>query len=606
MSLSKEAANLTEHCEPVLTGASRSQDLPPMAFSVRFRPPREGRGVFSLLGRDALWGDIRKLFERRNEELSGQEWTPAMVREVEKSLLEESSDLRGSFLGCLRHLCDMELCCQKGMTIAEANFLHRLQRRLESRTPFLKGAFAKHSEEMLRESSESGDWKDLVALCDLARVLGARMGRHPLYQSLASDAIFWEVLLGIALQARSWNRLHKGASRSIRPLDIYIGACVVPSEGGVVPSLSQMRQASSASWMSGALDRWLQAVAQEKGDSLIPGQEWSPPWSWLRQAADQIQITPMGTRGAVVGTVVRALQETGWDADRPKEGAAAQLLEKIEALASRYVPDPVSRPTPSVSEKPVDHFETGMFSIFDITGEGPAVVDATRDAFRDDVGKQTSQMLASLENGATIQGRVWWSDFLTIVEREDTELQRWAARMREIDSPLWICGFEDAVRFLYPSAVRPAHLSFHCTDRYPPEPRENLDIPVVEFLLSACEESLASGARQPPLVVARHWQAQTEARMLPSHSPGWWSWIAQEGTRRAYSPRTRGTLPAPGDAFARDLAIPSLASEEIAYLEACVSGNGGDPAAVQTRLAEITANLESSKELALRSLLTRF
>ena len=129
---------------------------------------------------------------------------------------------------------------------------------------------------------------------------------------------------------------------------------------------------------------------------------------------------------------------------------------------------------------------------------------------------------------------------------------------------------------------------------------------MVEFLLSACEESLASGARQPPLVVARHWQAQTEARMLPSHSPGWWSWIAQEGTRRAYSPRTRGTLPAPGEDFARDLAIPSLASEEIAYLEACVSGNGGDPAAVQTRLAEITANLESSKELALRSLLTRF
>jgi len=108
------------------------------------------------------------------------------------------------------------------------------------------------------------------------------------------------------------------------------------------------------------------------------------------------------------------------------------------------------------------------------------------------------------------------------------------------------------------------------------------------------------------LVVARHWQAQTEARMLPSHSPGWWSWIAQEGTRRAYSPRTHGALPAPGEDFARDLAIPSLSSEEVAYLEACVSGNGGDPAAVRKHLAEITENLESSKELVLRSLLTRF
>jgi hypothetical protein len=529
-----------------------------------------------------------------------------MVRDLERTLLEESSELRGSFLGCLRHLCDMEQCRRKGMTIAEANFLHRLQRRLDARTPFLKGALAKHSEELLREGGDRWEGKDLVALCDLARVLGTRMGRHPLYQPLASDAIFWEVLLGIALQARSWNRLHKGALRKIRPLDIYIGACVVPSEGGVVPPLSYMRQAVNASWMSGALDRWLQEVSQERGDTMLPSPEWAPPWSWLRQAAHQIRATPMGTRGAVIGTVARALQETGWDVDRPKEDEAARMLEGIEALVSRYTPEPALRPVPTPAAQDADHFETGTFSIFELTQEAPAVAEATRDAVREEIGSQASLLLASLEHGATPAGRAWWSDFLTIVERESIELQRWAARMREIESPLWICGFEDTVRFLYPQAVRPGHLSFRCTDRYPPEPRENLDIPVVEFLLSVCEESMASGARQPPLLVARRWQAQTEARMLPSHSPGWWSWIAQEGTRRAYAPRARGALPVPCEEFTHSLAIPRLAQEEMAYLNACIAGTESDPAAANERLAEISRSLENSKELALRSLLTHF
>jgi len=596
-------------------GSSYEGDNPPASCSVRFRPPREEGGLLAFFGRDALWGDIRRFFSRRSEQLVGQDWTPASVREVEKALLEDSSDLRGAFLGSLRYVCDQQQACDRGMTPAEAPFVRRLRRKLESRTPFLKGAVAKHAEELLRESFDQEDWKSVLAVCDLARVLGARTGRRPIHQPLASDAAFWEVLFGLSLQARSWNRLHKGALRRIRPLDVYMGACIVPAEGGL-PSLTQMRRSGAdGSWMSGSLDRWLGEVADLPGDSLIPSPQWSPPWQLLDRAADQILSASSGTRGAIVTTVVRALQEMGWETDRPKEMAALKLHELLDEKAKRHhadVPPSVPKPTVRGFQDSAEAFETGTFSIFELEGTTdsalsvPSTGNALKDTHREEMRVAGAAHLESLETGLTEWGRAWWSDFLNLLGDFGESAQDWSIRLRELPDATWKAGFEDLMRFVYPAAVRPGLIRFQCTDRFPPEPRDGVDRPVVELILAACIESLNLGMQQSPLQVVRRWQSLTEARLLPSHSPGWWSWVAMEGARRLATLLEHTDLPPLSLDRARSVAVPQLDAASVQELEEIRGGVAMDPVLLRQKMQELNVRVESSKEDALRQLLTRF
>lgn len=577
--------------------------------------------MLSILGRDAMWGDIRKFFRQRSEQLSMQEWTPAAVREVERSLQEDSPELRGSFLGCLRHVCDMELAIERGMTPAEAGFVRRLRRKLESKTPFLKSPLAKHSEDLIRSAHENQDWKSLLGICDLARVLGVRIGRNPLQHPLVSDAVFWEVLFGLSLQARAWNRLHKTqGSRQIRPLDVYIGASIVPVEGGEIPSLSFMRgAASSGSWMSGSLDRWLQEIIQQPGDSLIPLPSWTTPWSWLRQAADQILASPVGTRSAVVNTIARALQEMGWDADRPKDAASERLQRMIEELASRQRGSATNvRPSSATQRIAPDTgvgFETGSFSIFQPEmhsgGEAtaialPAAAFKEKSVFRDQFKEKCLAWKAAIGSGLTPDGKAWWEDFLGILETMAGERRAWAVRMREVADSALIAGFEDLVRFFYPAPVRPGRLAFSCLDRYPPDPRDGKDRVVLDMLYSACDECLGNSAQPTALVAVRRWQAQSNARLLPSHSPGWWEWLAQEGAARAELVQTQESRSFPAGARETFLAMPSVPSDLEDRLAALGEASGMDPMEADDELHRIILSIETAKEQSLRDLLTRF
>lgn len=549
-----------------------------------------------------------------------QEWTPAAVREVERSLQEDSPELRGSFLGCLRHVCDMELAIERGMTPAEAGFIRRLRRKLESKTPFLKNPLAKHAEDLVRSSHENQDWKALLGICDLARVLGVRIGRTPLQHPLVSDAVFWEVLFGLSLQARVWNRLHKTqGSRQIRPLDVYIGASIVPVEGGEVASLSFMREAaSSSSWMSGALDRWLQEIIQQPGDSLIPLPTWTTPWSWLRQAADQIMASPVGARNAVVNTIARALQEMGWDADRPKDAATERLQRMIEELASRRQGiAPVVRPatvSQRISPDAGVGFETGSFSIFkpeELSGSDavPASVEAPsleKTLFRSQFKEKCLAWNGAIGSGLTPDGKAWWEDFLRILETMPGERRAWALRMQENADTALIAGFEDLVRFLYPAPVRPGRLTFSCLDRYPPDPRDGKDLAVLDMLYSACDECLGASAQPTALVAVRRWQAQSNARMLPSHSPGWWEWLTQEGAVRAELVQAPGTRAFPAGAREAFLALPSVSTDLAERLVALGEASAMEPKEADDELHGIILSIETAKELALRELLSRF
>lgn len=623
MSLSKQAASLAARCARSKAEADSSAESAPSSFSVRFRPPRSDAGVLGLLGVDPMWGDIRRFFKQRSEQLASQEWTPSAVREVEKSLLEDSAQLRGSFLGCLRHVCDMEQAISRGMTPAEAGFLRKLRRKLESKTPFLKGALAKHAEELLREAEDAADWNSLLGLCDLARVLGARTGRNPLHQPLVSDSVFWEVLFGLALQARSWNRLHKGGTRRVRPLDVYIGASLAPSESGELLSLSQMRaSATDGAWMTGTLDRWLHDIVQHPGDSLITRPEWSTPWTWLRQAADQIVASPVGTRGAVVNTIARALQEMGWDADRPKSIGAARLQANLEEMATSnrgmsHAPVAKARSLAAAPDTGIG-FETGSFSIFqeeesksgaEAVAGGGFVAPARnpeRAVFRDEFKEKSLAWKETLVSGITPQGRAWWEDFLRLLESAGGDRAVWAAQLRTEVDPALVCGFEDLVRYLYPAPVRPGRLSFRCLDRFPPDPRDERDHAVLDLLYSACDECFGTTPQPTPLVAARRWQAQSDARFLPSHSPDWWRWVAQEGSARAASIQAQATKELPVGDRSGFLALPQCSEGTAESLQALAGDLGKDPIKADEELHALGAAIEIAKEQALRDLLTRF
>lgn len=621
MSLSKQAASLAARCARSKAEADSSPESAPSSFSVRFRPPRSEAGVLGLLGVDPMWGDIRRFFKQRSEQLASQEWTPSAVREVEKSLLEDSAQLRGSFLGCLRHVCDMEQAIGRGMTPAEAGFVRKLRRKLESRTPFLKGALAKHAEELLREAEDAGDWNALLGLCDLARVLGARTGRNPLHQPLVSDSVFWEVLFGLALQARSWNRLHKrDGMRRVRPLDVYVGASLCAPEGGEILSLSQMRtSATDGAWMTGTLDRWLHEIVQHPGDSLITRPEWSTPWTWLRQAADQILASPVGTRGAVVNTIARALQEMGWDADRPKSVGAGRLQAILEEMATTRRSD-VQVVTPKV-RAPVPEtgigFETGSFSIFQeedsrhaepVAGGGfvaPAR-SPERAVFRDEFKERCLAWKTSLLTGVTPHGQAWWEDFLGLLDGAGGDRATWARSLREGADPTLVCGFEDLVRYLYPAPVRPGRLTFRCLDRFPPDVRDERDQAVLDLLYSACDECFGTAPQPTPLVAARRWQALSDARLLPSHSPDWWRWLAQEGAARAAQVLVQAPKVLPVGDRSDFLALPACAEGTAESLLALAGDLGKDPVKANEELHALGATIETAKEQALRDLLTRF
>jgi hypothetical protein len=573
--------------------------------------------VLSILGRDAMWGDIRRFFRQRSDQLAMQEWTPASVREVERSLLEDSSELRGSFLGCLRHVCDMEQAVDRGMTPAESSFLRRLRRKFESRPLFLKGPIAKNAEDLLREAFEAQDWKTLLGICDLARVLGARTGRHPLHQPLVSDAVFWEVLFGLSLQARSWNRLHKhDGARRVRPIDIYVGACIVPSDGGELPSLALMRTAGAdGSWMSGSLDRWLHDIIQQPGDSLIPPPGWSTPWSWLRQAADQILASPVGTRNAVVNTIARALQEMGWDADRPKELAAHRLQAMVEEMASKHRLDAPAVATKSARVSPETGlgYETGSFSIFKPEELGGEValspiqpLTAERSIFRDEFNGKCEAWAAAKVHGLTPIGLAWWEDFLRLCVADGGERAAWAGKVTSVAQPGLIAGFEDLIRFLYPAPVRPGRLTYRCLDRFPPDPRNEIDRAVLDMLFAACDECLGPTPQPTPLIAVRRWQAQSSARMLPSHSPDWWSWLGREGALRADLVNQGDPKAFPTGVRDTFLAIPQISSEQISRLSALALETGVDPVAADEELRLIIHTIEIAKEQSLRDLLSRF
>jgi hypothetical protein len=371
---------------------------------------------------------------------------------------------------------------------------------------------------------------------------------------------------------------------------------------------------TNGSWMSGSLDRWLQEIILQPGDSIIAPPAWSTPWSWLRQAADQILVSPVGTRSAVINTIARALQEMGWDADRPKELAAHRLQVMIEDLASHHrLPTPVAKPVRAAVQEVGTGFETGSFSIFNPSESAetstakPAGMPVERVLFREEFGEKCLAWDAACVTGLSPEGQGWWDDFLRILESLGGERCTWAMQARLLAEPALMAGFEDLVRFIYPAPVRPGRLSYRCLDRFPPDPRNEADRVVLDVLMAACDECLQTNAPQPvPLVAVRRWQAQSNARLLPSHSPDWWIWLEREGALRAElinNYESKSFPPGVRDSF---LAIPAISSQHSLRLKSLALDTGMDPVVADEELRLIVHTIEAAKEQSLRELLSRF
>lgn len=263
-------------------------------------------------------------------------------------------------------------------------------------------------------------------------------------------------------------------------------------------------------------------------------------------------------------------------------------------------------------------FETGSFSIFQAEDakdpEEPAAAggfvaparNLEKTVFRDEFKERCLAWKEAMVTGITPHGLAWWEDFLRLLEAAGGERAIWAAKMRAETDPALACGFEDLVRYLYPAPVRPGRLSFRCLDRFPPDLRDERDGAVLDLLYAACDDCFGTSPQPTPLVAARRWQAQSEARLLPSHSPDWWKWLALEGAAKATAVLVQASKELPVGDRAAFLALPACPEGTGDTLLALANDLGKDPMKANEELHALAATIETAKEQALRDLLTRF
>jgi len=166
-----------------------------------------------------------------------------------------------------------------------------------------------------------------------------------------------------------------------------------------------------------------------------------------------------------------------------------------------------------------------------------------------DLERQAVQLEECLRTGLTPSGRQWIEKYRGLLSdprvREFLRFPAdWIGGLRDLltsGDPWILAGMEDLVRFLYPAPHRPIEIEFRYNQRFgdPSPVRTGWDWVVLRILALAIAET-ASGQGDPafaptPLVTLRRWHSYSRARELAPHTPGWWSWLAEEVEARAES-----------------------------------------------------------------------
>lgn len=248
-------------------------------------------------------------------------------------------------------------------------------------------------------------------------------------------------------------------------------------------------------------------------------------------------------------------------ANPPRVGAKP-VPATLESGSEKAVPEPPRPPVSDPLALAMADYETStqLRVMGPPSGEGeqPELVQLLDSAPLDalpvgfdlvDLERQASQLEECLRTGFTPTGRQWVEQFRGLLaDARVREFLRfpsdWIGGLRDLltSGDTWIlAGMEDLIRYIYPRASRSMDLEFRYHQRQgdPSPSRTGWDWTVLRLICLAVAET-ASRQGDPefaptPLVTLRRWQSFSRARDLPTHTQGWWSWLAEEVDVRSES-----------------------------------------------------------------------
>jgi hypothetical protein len=617
--------------------------------------------VRSILQGDALKADVKRFFRVRGTDVPVA-WDPDSVVAVEQILSHEPGARPGEFLGLLRFACDLHDQESAQSTWSESRLWSLVHRRLSSSSGLMLLRSVANAHEILQSLVEDPESLRRRGFADLLRVLGVRTGRPFLEHPKTIDRPVWEFALILAVRCDHFNMELRGtSSRPVRCLDLLFGSTeVYLRERGSEPTLADLRSAAlqTGSPLGPALESWVRSLAGSPGQTLFPGlgpQEDPRRWVW-ETGRSLVDRDGLSDRTGRIAACERALLELARAQEGWKEDVALAVHEAFHGEIERILPESRRQPSahPDVAIAVESRAETmelvasraggecalqtengvlAAIAAFDqglLPGE---TVDGLPTVGFDilDLERQGRWIAEGWRTGWTPMGHVWADHFRSLLGdvrvREFLRLDPdWLGGLRELltePDPWLMAGWEDLVRWLYPSHTRSDPMEFRQNQRPGmPAHRTGWDWALLRlFALTLAE--VASSAREPGLapsclVVVQRWQVLSHRGDLEIHSPQWWGWLADEVDARAETEGKRrfpDITPMDIDWRMRHvapwIAFPSPASSAILgdWVTDPVAALQADVHPVHerwaSRLSMLTQLQEDAKEEALADLLRR-
>ena len=578
---------MTNLVEIALQGMPPIRRAPAAAVhhQVPVRPPRNRSLVRTLLQGDALKADVKRFFRTRQDSLPAH-WDVDVVVEVERSLAREPGYREGGFLGLLRFACDLSESSQSQTSWTENRLWALIRRRLSSSSGLMLLRSVANAHEILQSLLDDAEGSRRRGFCDLLRVLGARTGQILLEHPRLIDRPIWEFSLLLTVRADQYNsELRQASGRVIRPLDLFFGSVAVfLRERGLEPALTDLRTTvlQTGAPLGPSLDTWVRNLHRSQGSSLIPGiQLPDDPREWIWQTG----ISLPGQDGLIdrmgrLASCERALLERARAHEVWKDDAAIAVEAELRKEIDRSLPESRRMPAamlradgtpltvgevpvaPAPLEKPLDPrassdldlqtamlaFGSGSWTLLTETSEGIPTIGFGLG----DLERQARWVMDGWKAGWTPSGHVWAEKFRTLLGdprvREFLRLDpSWIAGLRDLltESDPWLmAGWEDLVRWIYPTKFRPDQIEFRQNERPgAPAHRTGYDWTVLRLMALSLAE-VAGAAREPGLapsclVVLHHWQQMSRSRELVHHSQEWWAWLTEEVDQRAEAEGSR-------------------------------------------------------------------
>jgi hypothetical protein len=306
------------------------------------RPPRPRNLARQILeGGDALKADARRFLSHRRGGVPA-DWNVDGIVEAEEALAAVGVP-GGTFLGLLRFASDLQDDRDIGRTWAERRWWGLLRRRLSSSSGIVLVRSVADGMEVVRHLVEDADPATQQGFTDLLRLVGARTGLDVIAQPRLADKALWEFAVLLASRSRVWNRSHSVTSRTITPIDIYLGGVMVYAKDRLAePSLSELRSSvfQTGAPLAPALDSWLRRMQEIPGSSIlrVDFAPSSDPRDWLWSTAQQLVLDARPERLARLAACERGLIDLARRDEATREATAQALEREVRQLLVRELP----------------------------------------------------------------------------------------------------------------------------------------------------------------------------------------------------------------------------------------------------------------------------